>query len=154
MVAPVRALASLSATVVLIAGLVGCATQTPAGNAPATTGSSPPPSPCQPDPSGATRTVTEADSGSAVCLAVGQRLEVYLHGTLADRWAPISLEGKALSLVASGKGTLAIGVTGGFFVGSATGDAHLTSSRSTCDDSSPTPTSCGRTMFTVDVQVR
>ena len=156
MVVRVRILASVSATAILAGALAGCATppSAPGGGVPTTGSSSAAPSPCQPDGSGATRTITEADSGTSICLALGQRLEVYLHGTVGAMWAPVSLDGAALSAAANGKGTLPVGVTGGFFVGSATGDAHLRSSRSTCASASPAATPCGNTMFTVDVQVR
>jgi hypothetical protein len=143
----------------LAGGVTGCATtgSTPTGGpatalstTPATTGSTRCPSGPSAD------TVTEADSGSTVCLAVGQHLEVYLHSTQADLWSSISLEGSALSPQANGKGTLPIGVTGGFFVASAPGEAHLTSSRAACPTPSATPpatATCSGTRFALDVTV-
>jgi hypothetical protein len=74
-------------------------------------------------------TATEADSGHTLCLTRSARLEVYLHGTAQNRWSPIRLDGDALRRTPSGKGMLALGVTGGFFVADHAGTAHLTSTR-------------------------
>jgi hypothetical protein len=100
--------------------------------------------------------VTEADTGSTICLAVGEHLEVYLHGTLAAAWSPIELEGSALSPAANGKGTLPVGATGGFYLARNSGTARLTSSRPACSGSSPSspaPTVCGPADFVVDLDV-
>jgi hypothetical protein len=142
----VRLLAAVAAAVTLAGSLAGCARSQPSAGP-----TSQPPA-CQPDGAGATRTVTESDSGSTICLAVGQRLEVYLHGTLGDTWAPVTEDGPALSAAANGRGTLPVGVTGGFFIGSATGDARLTSSRPACPSSQASP--CGAATFVVRVRVR
>ena len=145
---------ALAATVTLAGGIAACATpaSTPTTGPTATSTTQPPA--CQPDRSGVTRTITEVDSGSTICLAVGQRLEVYLHGTLQAKWAPIAIDGHALSAVASGKGALAVGVTGGFFVGNAAGDARLTSSRPACPEPSSSASPCGEATFVVSVDVR
>jgi hypothetical protein len=150
-----RLLAALTAAT-LAGGLAACATpaSAPTTGAPATTSSTAQPATCQPDSSGVTRTITEADSGTTVCLAVGQHLEVYLHGTLPAKWEPIAIDGHALSTVASGKGALPVGVTGGFFVGNAAGEARLTSSRPACPDPSPSASPCGAATFVVSVDVR
>lgn len=74
-------------------------------------------------------TATEADSGQAFCLTRSARLEVYLHGTAQNRWSPIRLDGDALRRAPSGKGTLALGVTAGFFVADHAGTARLSSTR-------------------------
>jgi hypothetical protein len=142
--------------VTFVGGVTGCATPASApttGPHPTTSSATQLPT-CQPDRSGVTKTITEVDSGSTICLAVGQPLEVYLHGTLAAKWTPIAIDGHALSAVANGKGTLAIGVTGGFFVGSAAGDARLTSSRPPCPTSTPPGSPCGEATFVVSVEVR
>jgi hypothetical protein len=97
-------------------------------------------SPAAPSPSPscqAVTTVTEADSGRTYCLARAMRVEVYLHGTARDRWPPVTLDGDALRRTTSGKGMLALGVTGGFFVADHTGTAHLTAARRPCDQSAP-----------------
>ena len=148
-------LAALTAAI-LAGGLAACATtaSAPPAGAPATASSTAQPATCQPDRSGVTKTITEADTGTTVCLAVGQRLEVYLHGTLPAKWEPITIDGHALSPVASGKGALAVGVTGGFFVGNAAGDVRLTSSRPACPEPSPPASPCGGATFVVSVDVR
>jgi hypothetical protein len=159
--ATVRTLARLAAAAILAAGLAGCATARPAtvaGASPSSTAGHV--TPCQPDRSAVARTVTEADAGSTICLAAGEHLEVYLHGTLADPWSPIALEGSALSPAANGKGTLPVGVTGGFYLARTAGAARLTSSRmAVCAGLSPSspastsPSSCPPAGFVVDVQV-
>jgi hypothetical protein len=85
----------------------------------------------------ATATVTEADNGRTYCLTRSAHLEVYLHGTAQDRWPPITLDGDALRRVASGKGILALGVTGGFFIADHAGTVHLSSARRPCGTSAP-----------------
>jgi hypothetical protein len=108
-----------------------------------------------------TRTVTEVDGGSTICLAVGEHLEVYLHGTLDFPWSPVGLAGSALSPEANGKGMLPVGVTGGFYLARTAGSARVTSSRAaTCAGPSPSSptlspdrTVCGPAGFLVVVQV-
>jgi hypothetical protein len=146
---------ALLATATLLASAVaGCASSgsTPA-SAPATAPATGTPTPCASGRSGDVRTVTDADSGATICLAVGARLEVYLHSTLSDMWSPISLGGNALAPQANGKGTLPIGVTGGFFVARTKGSAHLTSTRAACPAPSTATAACGRTQFALDVMV-
>src|SRR4051795_5039431 len=87
----------------------------------------------------ASSTVTEADSGHTLCLTRSARLEVYLHGTSQSRWSPIRLDGAALRRAPSGKGTLARGVTAGFFAADRAGTARLTSAR----PCGPAPGNCG-----------
>jgi hypothetical protein len=147
---------ALAATA-LAGGLTGCATsgttEVGAPAAPATVPATTGPSPCPSGHAGDVRTVTEAASGSTVCLAVGEHLEVYLHGTQADTWSSIGLDGRALSAEANGKGTLVIGVTAGFYVARADGDAHLTSSRAACPTPTPATPSCGGTRFALTIIV-
>jgi photosystem II stability/assembly factor-like uncharacterized protein len=81
--------------------------------------------------------VTEADSGHTYCLARSAHLEVFLHGTAQDRWSPIKLDGNALRRLPNGKGMLALGVTGGFFIADHAGTAHLTSIQRPCGRSAP-----------------
>jgi hypothetical protein len=93
-----------------------------------------------PAPSRTCRSVgvaTEADSGQTYCLARSAHLEVYLHGSAQDLWSPIKLDGDALRRIPSGKGTLALGVTGGFFIADHTGTARLSSVRRPCGTSAP-----------------
>jgi hypothetical protein len=121
-----------TALLVAVAGLV---TSAGCGQAPRPAGpvaSPTPPRHCQ-----SVATVTEADSGRTYCLARSALVEVYLHGTAQDRWPPITLEGDALRRAASGKGTLVLGVTGGFFVADHAGTARLTAARRPCDRRAP-----------------
>jgi hypothetical protein len=141
-----RSLATLAAAAVLAGGFAGCAARTEPAGAPSSQQQK-----CQPTNASSTETITEANSGSTICLAVGQHLEVFLHGSLGDTWAPISVDGQALSASANGKGTLPVGVTGGFFVGGTAGVAKLTSSRPACPDTAASP--CAAATFVVDVQV-
>jgi hypothetical protein len=157
----VRTLALLAAAATLAGGLAGCGTPgSTTGGGTSATSPAGQPTPCHPDRSVVTRTVTEVDAGSTVCLAAGEHLEVYLHGTLAAPWSSITLEGSALSPAANGKGTLPVGVTGGFYVARTAGAARLTSSRPVCAGQSPSsappspsPPSCGPAGFAVDIQV-
>jgi hypothetical protein len=150
-----RLFAALAA-VTLGAGVAACASPASApttGPGPTVSSTAQLPT-CQPDRSGVTKTISEVDTGSTICLAVGQRLEVYLHGTPPAMWAPIAIDGRALSAAANGKGTLVVGVTGGFFIGSVAGDARLTSSRPPCPASTPPASPCGEATFVVSVEVR
>jgi hypothetical protein len=156
----VRTLALLAAAATLAGGLGSCATPgSTTGGGTSATSPAGQPTPCHPDRSAVTRTVTEADAGSTICLATGEHLEVYLHGTLAAPWSTIAVEGSALSPAANGKGTLPVGVTGGFYLARTAGAARLTSFRPTCAERpspptpSPGPPSCGPAGFAVDVQV-
>jgi hypothetical protein len=158
----VSTLARLAATAILAGGLVGCGTARPAtGGGASTTSPAGQPTQCHPDRSTVTRTVTEVDSGTTICLVVGQHLEVYLHGSLADPWSPIGLAGSALSPAANGKGTLPVGVTGGFYLARTAGSARVMSWRlAACAGRSPSSaapspngTSCGPFGFVLDVQV-
>jgi hypothetical protein len=74
--------------------------------------------------------LSEQDSGGRVCLQPGTRLEIYLHGTASDRWSAPVCDSAVLGPAVSGKGTLAIGVTAGFFVARQPGPGHVTSTRS------------------------
>jgi hypothetical protein len=102
----------------------------------------------------ATVTVTEADNGRTLCLSRPAHLEVYLHGTARDRWPPITLDGDALRRAASGKGTLALGVTGGFFIAAHAGTVHLSSARRPCGTSAPVVTCGPLRTFKIAITVR
>jgi hypothetical protein len=106
----------------LVAGLAGCGQATPG---PATPGPAGTPTGASCPASPATVALTEADNGRSICLARGSRIEVYLHGSATAPWSPIQLDGAALRPVASGKGALALGVTGGFFATETAGTARL-----------------------------
>jgi hypothetical protein len=59
-------------------------------------------------------TVTEADNGATVCLAVGGTLTVTLHEVDGSRWQNLTVQGEVLRTVV-GRGTLQVGVTGGYY---------------------------------------
>jgi hypothetical protein len=119
-----------------LAATAGCAHQSTGGSGrtPAAPGgpAATPGGPSCTSPSAGTVMVTEAASGGAVCLAPGTRLNVFLHGTADRRWMPIQVQGTAVTGAPSGVGTLAIGVTGGFFVAKGPGTVRLTSARPAC----------------------
>jgi putative hemolysin len=139
---PVAVAALLAAAAA--SGLAGCAKPQPTG-AGGPTGSTPTPPgavTCA-GPSQASATLTEANAGATICLKAGGRLEIYLHSTPDRLWAPISLDGTALSRAASGKGTLALGVTGGFFTAGTPGSTVLVSHRTPCGTPAPAGADCG-----------
>ncbi len=87
---------------------------------------------CTGDP-GATRlSLTEADNGARRCLSADGVVELYLHGTANDRWSPVEVTGTGLRVAPTGKGSLPIGVTAGFFAGTGPGEARLSAFRSPC----------------------
>lgn len=99
-------------------------------------------------------TVTDADSGSAVCLAVGTRLDVLLHGSADRRWTAVMPSGTGLRPVASGKGALAIGVTGGFFAADTAGTTLLSADRDGCGTRAGQSSCTVADRFTLTVVVR
>jgi hypothetical protein len=110
-------------------------------------------SPC-PAPSGSTVSVTDTDSGRTICARVSQRVEVYLHGTVAAPWSSIAATGGPLRPTASGKMSLRVGVTGAVFDAVAPGSAEVVSNRPMCT-SEPGGSGCtGPVAFHVTVLVR
>jgi hypothetical protein len=91
--------------------------------------------------------LSEADNGARVCLARTGMVELYLHGTPAERWSPVAVTGPALHSVPSGKSTLPIGVTAGFFVASGAGQAVLSSYRAPCAANDPQGPGCDGAHF-------
>ncbi len=77
-------------------------------------------------------TLGVADGGHSVCVPVGARVTVMLRGTPVSRWTPVEVTGTALTHAANGRGTLQLGVTGGFFVAARAGTAQITSQRPAC----------------------
>jgi hypothetical protein len=139
------------AALILIAAmaLAGCASATgPAngtgiGGGPSPTPSIAPsmaPAACA-SPLTGEQSVSEKDSGRTICLAVGAKLDVYLHGTAAHKWTQIEASGAALQPAPNGKGTLVLGVTGGFFAASAPGTIVLTSTGPGCGSAGPSSAS-------------
>jgi hypothetical protein len=102
---------------------------------------------CAGDPGAARLVLTEAASGSRRCLSAHGAVEVYLHGTAADRWSPVGMAGTGLRAVASGKGAVPVGVTAGFFAGTGPGETRLTAFRSPCVTADPAAAGCDGTHF-------
>jgi hypothetical protein len=152
----VRPLSALLSVATLAAVVVGCAAPTaaPAKGSALPASSATRATPCRTPASQVGLVLTERDTATTVCLALGDRLEVYLHGTPDAPWTQIAIHGTALVVAANGKGTLALGVTGGFFAATTPGAVRLTSSRPACTTPSPSSTPCSGDTFAVDVQVR
>ena len=77
-------------------------------------------------------TLGNQDNGGTFCVRPGERVMVYLRGTLARQWAPIRSDSAALAAVPSGTLSLPVGVTGAAFLAARPGAAHLTSDRAVC----------------------
>ncbi len=98
-------------------------------------------------------TVTETDNGSTVCLAMGGTLTVTLHDAAGTRWQEVQAQGDALRTIV-GRGTLPVGVTGGFYSAVQAGTAVVDSSRPNCPQASGGAISCHSLLsFQVHVQV-
>jgi hypothetical protein len=82
------------------------------------------------------------DSSGSVTLTTGQRLEVFLHGTPESLWTPPAADGLALEPAASGKRTLALGVTGAAFLATRSGSSSVTSTRRVCPVATPGQAAC------------
>src|SRR5690242_11739343 len=67
-----------------------------ASNSPAPTGSPSGQATCRASSPATRMTLTEADNGATVCLARAGTVELYLHGTAADRGSPFAVTGSAL----------------------------------------------------------
>ncbi len=115
----------------LIIAMAGCGHQ----HAPQGGGRSPTPVTCvHPTPAGRAKifSITKGDNGKTYCVTVGTGVLVFLHGTLARKWAPIQPSSGVLVARPSGMMSLVVGVTGGFFRALHPGTATLTSVRSPC----------------------
>ena len=77
-------------------------------------------------------TLGNQNNGGTFCVRPGERVMVYLRGTLARQWAPIRSDSGALAPVPSGVLSLPVGVTGAAFLAARPGTAHLTSDRPVC----------------------
>jgi hypothetical protein len=107
-----------------------------------------------PTPAATTIAVTETDNGRTVCALVSQRIEIYLHGTVAEPWSALTAAGGGLRPTASGKLSLPVGVTGAVFTAVSRGPAEVVSTRPTCANQ-PTGSSCTTfARFRVTVSVR
>jgi len=138
----------------VVAFSAGCAVQPGSSSVPAASSSGPVDvTPCPP-PAGSTITVTEADTGRTVCARVSQRIEIYLHGTVASPWSAITVVGDPLRPTASGKLSLPVGVTGAVFTAVAPGQAEVDSARPTCTSQPGEPACSAVAQFRVTVSVR
>ncbi len=90
-----------------------------------------------------TFTLSEQDSGKTYCVTAGAEFYVFLHGTAAQPWGPITPSTGAVQHRASGVMSLAIGVTGGFFQATRLGTVTLTSYRKPCSGPAGGASQCG-----------
>jgi hypothetical protein len=109
-------------------------TTVPTSGAPATSGR---PSPgttegCPGGILGGDRTLSEKDNGARICLAVGTTLDVYLRAPTGRRWSTPVADSDLLTPVANGRGMLQEGVSAGFFLAAAPGEAHVTAKLDPC----------------------
>jgi hypothetical protein len=95
-------------------------------------------------PAGTTLTIKNADNGRILCAAVGERVLVFLAGTMAHKWSPIKADSAALAPAASGDLALRVGVTGASFMAAHPGSARISSAKLGCKHSAAT--GCGMSM--------
>ena len=96
--------------------------------------------------------LTAADTGRTVCLTVGGRIRLTLHGSEDRPWSPVTATGGALKAANAGIGSRS-GDTLAAFEAVAPGTARLTASRPLCAKR-PGQTSClGIEQWTVTVRV-
>ncbi|MGV9246659.1 hypothetical protein [Streptomyces sp. NPDC003710] len=96
--------------------------------------------------------LTAADTGRTVCLTVGGRIRLTLHGSEDRPWSPVTATGGALKAANAGIGSRS-GDTLAAFEAVAPGTARLTASRPLCAKR-PGQTSClGVEQWTVTVRV-
>jgi hypothetical protein len=76
--------------------------------------------------------VSASDNGKTLCVRRGVGVLVTLHGSPADKWAPIHASSAALSRRANGRLALPVGMTGAYFVAVHPGVSVITSSRAVC----------------------
>lgn len=156
-----RRLAALPPLLLLLLAVTGCATGGTQPGSPAAAGSSAgssaePSSGPSAGACGSGRvTLTEQDNRRQACVTAGTLVQVYLHGKPDQMWSGVSSDAPALRPVATGRGALPIGVTGGFFRADGAGTARLTSSRPMCPSPPPGGARClALEGFTVTVEVR
>jgi hypothetical protein len=95
--------------------------------------------------------VTVGDNGKTLCVRSGAKIDVLLQGSPDAMWAPVTATGAALTAAPNGKGTLMIGVTGGFFTAVGTGTTVLSSTKPACTTADTA--SCAAATFTATVIV-
>jgi hypothetical protein len=84
-------------------------------------------------PAGTTLTIKNVDNGRILCATVGERVLVFLTGTMARKWSPIVADSAALTPAASGELALRVGVTGASFIAAHPGSARISSARVGCN---------------------
>jgi hypothetical protein len=113
------------------AALVGCATA-PAAGKPGQTPGAPATSVGTPAACLRTTTITLAGNGKTYCFRVGEKLDVFLRGTLASMWQEPQVSGDVLRGVPNGALSLVAGLTGASYATVRPGRAVLTSVRPPC----------------------
>ncbi|HEX6499467.1 MAG TPA: hypothetical protein VF054_10600 [Micromonosporaceae bacterium] len=99
--------------------------------------------------------MSDQDNGHVLCVRTGGTIDVVLHGSSDQRWAPIESSDSAVRARSNGRGTLPVGVTAGFFTADHAGTADLTSSRPACGSTAPGGVSCHALVgFKVTITVR
>jgi hypothetical protein len=129
--------------------LAGCATPGAGGTAGTAQ------SPSSVDPSGCPRTLmlTDEDTQTTVCVAVGGTVSVSLAGAPGQEWKPLQRSGTGLT--EQPPASVATAGTIAFYRATAAGSAQLSSSRSACPAASPGAVSCHALQaFTVTVDIR
>ena len=131
------ALASAALTLLL----AGCGTQAGSEGGGSDTVSPPPssspssPSPSSPSPSSPDCTsaseLDAADSGSTVCLAVGDTIRISLDGTKSRPWKPVAVDGSGLEATNSGI-VLLPGDASSAYKAVSAGQVRLSSQRPLC----------------------
>jgi|GraSoiStandDraft_57_1057295.scaffolds.fasta_scaffold475676_2 hypothetical protein len=90
-----------------------------------------------PGPAAKTLVITLADNEKTYCVQVGDKLDVYLRGTLANRWLRPLVSGNALAPVPDPALSLVAGVTGASFAAVRPGQVLMTSVRPPCRTAIP-----------------
>lgn len=122
----------------MLAGATGltAACSQPQPTAPTTAGTAARSCPAAPESlTGTTLIIKNADNGRILCAAVGERVLVFLAGTMAHKWSPIKADSAALAPAASGDLTLRVGVTGASFMAEHPGSAEISSVKLGCKHS-------------------
>jgi hypothetical protein len=127
---------ALATAAVLAVSVTGCAGHEPAGGSPAPTEASPSDNAC---PVGTDQTVTEADNGSTICLALGRMLTVRLGSDNPPAWSTPVVNGDALR-----PATLVPlpAAPAWYFTAVVSGSAEVTSSRPNCPSAGPGEVGC------------
>jgi hypothetical protein len=76
--------------------------------------------------------ITLAGNGKTYCVRVGEKLDVYLHGTVASMWLEPLASSNVLTPVPNGELSLVAGLTEEFFAAARTGQVLITSVRPPC----------------------